>query len=331
MATFKSAIRKLSRAFSAKDERAFDEALEELEEKAEEAQDGEEDPIEIHNHIPDARDTTGELPSREFSTSSPAFDEEPEWFKKHKEANDAMLKSMKDSFEEFMKKGKGEDRRDEEEEYEPRERGEEGEAFDDMGNLEMEDRRRSNDEPSEREEMAERIKERGGDRRTRNDDEANKEILGELEFEAPPGTGDAARRAKDSKYLEEAFQDAVAKAEVLAPGIRLPTFDRTASPARTMRQIVGLRRSALDLAYNTIPAARGVIDQAMSGRTMDSKRMKLGQARVLFNSVAGQIASGNNSRATDGATNFGSRHAQVPQIQTIADINKKNREVYARK
>jgi hypothetical protein len=316
MATFKSAIRKLSRAFSAKDERAFDEALEELEEKAEEAKD-EEDPIEIHNHIPDSRDSMGELPSKEFTVSGPAFDEEPEWFKKHKEANDAMMKSMKDSFEEFMKgkkkEGEAEDAEGEEE-SEPIERGEEGEAEDDMGNLEMEDRRKNND------------------RSRNNNDEANKEILGELEFEAPPGTGDAARRAKDSKYLEEAFQDAVAKAEVIVPGINLPTFDRKAPPVRTMKSIVALRRSALDLAYNTLPAARGVIDQAMSGRTMDSKRMKLGQARVLFNSVAGQIASGNNSRATDGATNLGTNNQrQAPAIQTLADMNKRNREMYATK
>ena len=37
-------------------------------------------------------------------------------------------------------------------------------------------------------------------------------ILGELEYEAPPGTGDKARAAKDSAYLEDSFQDAVAKA-----------------------------------------------------------------------------------------------------------------------
>lgn len=328
MATLKSAIRKLSRAFAAKDASAFDEALEEIEEKAE---DTEEDPIEIHNHIPDARDTMGELPSKEFSTSSPAFDEEPPWFKEHKEATDKQFKAMRDSFEEFTK-GKDRRGRDEGEESEPLERGEEGEAFDDMGNLEMEDRRRSNDEPSEREEMAERIKERGGNNdRRNNNDEANKEILGELEFEAPPGTGDRARRAKDSAFLEDSFQDALSKAEVLAPGIKLPTFDRKAAPARTLRSIVTLRRAALDLAYNTVPAARGVIDQAMSGRTMDAKRMSLGQTRVLFNAVAGQVGTNNNQRATDRTTDFGGQRQNAGAgIQSIADINRKNREVYGR-
>src|SRR5262249_47744554 len=76
-----------------------------------------------------------------------------------------------------------------------------------------------------------------------------KEILGELEFEAPVGTGDCARRAKDSVYLGDSFQDTLAKAEVLAPGIALPTFDVKAAPKRTLDSIIKLRKTALDLAY----------------------------------------------------------------------------------
>lgn len=331
----KSALRKLSRAFSTKDERAFDDAMEELEDKV---KDEGEEPLEIHNHIPDMRDNRGEFPSLESSVSSPAFDGEmPPWFKEHKEATDAALKKMSDSFEDFIKKGKkegeAEDHRrnnndESEEEKERRERGEDGHHRDDEEeNLEM-DRRRNNDE-SESEEEKER-RERGEDRR-RNDDEANKEILGELEFEAPPGTGDRAYKGKgkDSAFLEEAFQDAVSKAEIIAPGIRLPTFDRKAEPVRTMRDMIKLRKTAVDLAYGT-PATRGVIDAAMSGKTWDSKRSNAAVTRTLFNAVATQVGSDNNLRATDTCSDVGGRKANdnryTPRVQTLSDMNTANRE-----
>lgn len=333
--TFKSAIRSLGRAFRAKDEAGFDEALGELEESVEDMHDaGEEDPdtIEVHNHLPDGfmRDTAiGELPEKGGSVSSPAFDgeEAPPWFKKHEEATDKRFKSMADSIASL----KGDRRRNNDETPEEEEIIEGQEDSSEDPNMGM-DRRRNTDEPSEREEMAERMRENGADRR--NSDEANKAILGELEFEAPPGTGDKAKKARDSKYLEEAFQDTVSKAEVLAPGYTVPTFDAKAPPVKTFRAIDRLRRSTLDLAYNK-PETRGVIDQALSGRTFDSKRISFGHARVLFNVVAGAAAASNNSRATDtrqgAADNNGATHRVAGSVQSLADINKRNAEVYARK
>ncbi len=159
-------------------------------------------------------------------------------------------------------------------------------------------------------------------RRRMDDQEANRAILGELEFEAPPGTGDRVRRARDSACLEESFQDALSKAEVLVPGLRLPTFDRSASPLRTAQAIFGLRRTTLDLAYSR-PETRGLIEAALSGRALDTRNMRVGEVRVLFNSIAASAAAGNNSRATDTTVGLkigGSR------IRSLADINTVNRE-----
>jgi hypothetical protein len=319
---FKTAIRGLGRAFRAKDERGFEEALDDMEEVLEEsgAEDGEEpDTVEVHNHIPDTRsfDTArGELPEKD----PPGFDnrmsdDEPPWFKKHREETDKRFKSMSDSIENLTK----------------------GSAEDDFGgetaeeeNLEMEDGV-ARDEPSEREEMAEPIRENGGGKDKRQKDrrdEANKAILGELEYEAPPGTGDKARRAKDSAYLEDSFQDAVSKAEIVAPGIALPTFDKAAAPIKTAQKILTLRKTALDLAYAQ-PATRGIIDDALSGRTFDAKRTTHGQARVLFNVLAAQVGNGNNQRATDRSSGMGRTTTNTtpqPRVQSIADLNKINRE-----
>jgi hypothetical protein len=335
------AFRKLGRAFAAKDERAFEDAMDELEEHVEEPSEDEQPEIEVHNHVPDYRgmdNGRGELPEKDPPGFDRAHDEEemPPWFKKEKEANDKRFKAMSDTLEE-LRKG---DRRNKDgelpEELEEHEFGKGEDETASEENLEMDRHRdRSRDEPSEREEMAERIKERGGDRRRNADkrDEANKEILGELEFEAPPGTGDKARRATDSRYLEDAFQDTLSKAEVLAPGIALPTFDSKASPVRTFGQIARLRQTALDLAYNKA-GTRGVIDAAMGGRTMDSKRMSHASTRVLFNAAASTVGSSNNHRATDRSSydGGGTRGGNAAGgIQSIAELNKVNREKYAAK
>jgi uncharacterized protein len=331
--SLRRALRGLSRAFEAKDHKAFDEAVGELEEMAEDVEGGEEDPrdpdtVEIHNHIPDSRDTAlGELPGKDPARTGTGDGEMPPWFKEHKEQTDKQFKAMRDSIAEL----RGEDRRDRRDGEEDPMEGDESAA---ENNLEMEDSRHR-DEPSEREEMGERIRENertGGpkDRRDRrNDDEANKEILGELEYEAPPGTGDRARRARDSAYLEDSFQEVVSRAEVIAPGIALPTFDAKSSPVKTMRAIDKLRRTTLDLAY-VEPATRGLIDTALSNRTFDSKKMSISNARVLFNVVADRVGSTNNSRATDRRSGGAERQnqGQVAGVQSLAQINTRNQDFW---
>ena len=327
------AFSRLTRAFAAKDERAFEDAMDEIEEKIEERGGEDEQPeIEVHNHVPDFHSMTdtarGELPEKD----PPGFDrrshdnEAPPWFEEHKKASDAMFKKMSDAIENLKKWAEQEEKEPEHQE----DRRDNEFAEEEDPSLEMSDRRRNNDEPAERQEMAERIKEHGGDRRRNSDrrDEANKEILGELEFEAPPGTGDKARRATDSRYLEDAFQDAVSKAEQLVPGITLPTFDAKAKPAVTLSQIKKLRKTALDLAYNQAET-RDIIDNAISGRTFDSKSMAHQATAVLFNAAASAMGSNNNRRSTDRSQTRDNGHQTAAGVQSLGDLNKRNKEFYA--
>lgn len=302
----KSIFRRLQKAFSAKDERAFDDAMEELEEKEEGSHD-EEDPdtIEVHNHMP-GEDGLGEVPPKDPAMPGARDDETPPWFKEHQKDCMDRFKAIDDGIAGLKKWA-------EEEGHEPEHQedvvpGEE----EDPDNLEM-------DHSRDR---------RGRDRHAK-DDEANKKILGELEFEAPPGTGDKAVRAKDSMYLEDSFQDTVSKAEILAPGITVPTFDSKADPKKSFKTIDGLRRTALELA-NVKPETRGIIDAAMGGRALDTKTLGAGPVRVLFNAVASSVASINNSRATDRVAPSG--HTEVRgKLNTLADINARNRERFGRK
>ena len=290
----KSAMRKLSRAFAAKDVNAFDDAMEELEDKVgDDAGEKQPDTIEVHNHIP-GMDGIGEMPPKDPATTGARDDEEPEWFKKFSKDAEARFKSLDDKFEAMGNKYPVMDP--------------DG-SDDDEGNLEM-------------------------DSRDAKDDEANKKILGELEFEAPPGTGDKAMKAKDSMYLEDSFQDVLSKAEVLAPGIRVPTFDRKSAPVKTAKALFGLRRTALDLAYGRAET-RGIIDSALSGRTFDSKKMPDAAVRVLFNAVASQAARDNNARSTADRGTVrpanGGGHSVGAKLTSLASINERNREKFGRK
>ena len=69
-----------------------------------------------------------------------------------------------------------------------------------------------------------------GKDKEREETEDNEKILGHLELEAPPGTNDRARKARDGSFLADPFRETVALAEVLCPGIRTPTFDSAALP-----------------------------------------------------------------------------------------------------
>ncbi len=156
------------------------------------------------------------------------------------------------------------------------------------------------------------------------DAEGNTALEGSLQMEAPPGTGDQAVKAKDSEFLGDAFQETVSLAEVMAPGIAVPTYDRAAAPARTLDSIVALRRTALDLAYAR-PQLRGVIESNLSGATFDTKKMTHDSLRSLFKAV-GTAAKLVNNKATEVVT---AKANTARPIMTIADINRRNAAKYA--
>ena len=93
-----------------------------------------------------------------------------------------------------------------------------------------------------------------------------------------------------------------------------------------------MSRTALDLAYNK-PETRGIIDAALGGRALDTKTMAPSAVRVLFNTVAAQVASTNNSRAVDGTirqVNGGGLQTSS-KLTSLASINERNKERYGRK
>lgn len=150
-------------------------------------------------------------------------------------------------------------------------------------------------------------------------------ILGQLEMEAPPGTSDRARKARDSAFLADSFQETVALAEIIVPGARAPAFDRAMEPRKTFDAICTFRRQTIDLAYAK-PETRPAIDGILGGRSLDTKNMTCDAVRTMFRTLAALRRAENNG----GARTVDFRSAKQPggKIQTIADLNKATRDLW---
>lgn len=167
-----------------------------------------------------------------------------------------------------------------------------------------------------------------------------KDVEGELEEEAPEGTSDKARSAKDSIYLVDAYRDTVSMAAIIAPEmqIRVADADPKAAPKRTLDAICALRRSALDAALKDEDTAS--IITTVRGRALDSARLKklaCGDVRYLFRSV-GAIKQGQNTSSVRDSV-YAPSHSDSGFIEymapntreSVADVNKRNAEFYAAK
>jgi hypothetical protein len=158
----------------------------------------------------------------------------------------------------------------------------------------------------------------------------DKKIEGELEEEAPEGTGDKAKHAKDSAYMADSFQEVVSIGEIIAPGFNFPTFDSKAQPVKTLDTLCKTRRTILDLAYSADPTVRAHMETMLHGKQI--KDCKCNDVRTIFRSV-GDVKSRQNNQANSfdssllpagGGIGIGANR----KIKTIAELNAANRKRY---
>jgi hypothetical protein len=126
------------------------------------------------------------------------------------------------------------------------------------------------------------------------------EIKDALADEAPAGEEEKAKKATDSSYLVESFQATKSKAEIIAPGIHLPAFDKAAAPKATFLSICGLRRKALQAGARD-SGTLAMLLKLSGGRAFDSAsmdKMPCGRVRVIFDSLAEMKRLSNNAKAT---------------------------------
>jgi len=165
------------------------------------------------------------------------------------------------------------------------------------------------------------------------DDEESKETEDQVAEEAKAGTGDRARRAHDSALLEDSFQETIALAEILSPGFRIPTFDRSDMPARTAATICRTRRAVLDLAYGQAEM-RGVIDDLLHGvipqpSFVHDKSMTCDTVRFVFR-AAGLVKKQRNNEYKPAATMTGVGGGTGVRgiVKTPADFNRRMQEYW---
>jgi len=122
-------------------------------------------------------------------------------------------------------------------------------------------------------------------------------------------------------------------AEIIAPGIPLPTFDTAVPIKRTFLNLCKFRVKALLAGQSSDPAVRGYIDEILGGKTFDeagSKKMACDQVRTLFYAVAARKRSANTQDFRPApAAIAGTRTNEPNQVHSIADLNKRNSEFYA--
>ncbi|WP_158810456.1 DUF2213 domain-containing protein [Beijerinckia sp. L45] len=145
-------------------------------------------------------------------------------------------------------------------------------------------------------------------------------------------TGDEAMTEEEKRAAEEAkknattdsvallaqFRDTVAKAEILAPGVKLPSYDAKAAPKATADAMCGLRRKALKAAFDSADRKSHVVP-FLDTATPDFSKMTCDAIKVVFGGASELAKRGNAPRMGVGDTAHAARDAGVRG--TIAAMN----------
>ena len=262
------------------------------------------DPDKLEEAVKDAEEEM----EKEEGKDKARDEDVPEWFKKHVEENNARFEKL-----EAMIQGSKDKARDDDEPAKEEEKDK------------PKDKARDDDEPKKDDE----------EKKTDDEDEEEekeKKTADSIAKELPQGSLIDVRKVKDSAPLADSFQETVALAEILVPGIKIPTFDSKAAPKASFDTICNLRRTALDLAY-VQPDTRAIIDDVLgNGRTLDTKTMDCDSLRSVFLAAGAVKRRQNNATNDDGRVQPGAGGGLGVKsaIRTLADLNKRHQEFYSK-
>lgn len=186
---------------------------------------------------------------------------------------------------------------------------------------EDEEKKKKKDAPTEdeaEEEADEKAKkDSDADGKTEDEDEESEE---EKEAKGKGKTGDSAG-------LRDEAIDVFARAEILSPGLQMPTFDAAATPARTKDALCNLRRKALETAFNA-----GTYRDAITpflGKTPDFKKLTCDAMTSAFVGASEIVRRTNNAQNLSSTFDGAKDAAKV--ASSISNINRRNAEFWARK
>ncbi|WP_454734247.1 DUF2213 domain-containing protein [Cupriavidus pauculus] len=167
------------------------------------------------------------------------------------------------------------------------------------------------DEESEEERKAREAKEKEG--KTGDDgDLTNAETAGKL------------NQAEVDLYTGDAAASIPSRAEILAPGISLPTMDAKMETKDRAAALCKCQRKALDLAYKT-DAGKTAIAPFLGGMTADFEKLPAALVHAAFMGASELVKAQNNGRAHDSVA----KTKDFGKPRTVADINAANRKYWA--
>lgn len=127
----------------------------------------------------------------------------------------------------------------------------------------------------------------------------------------------------DSAGMAAAWQDVIGRAEILVPGIRMPTFDAKAKPKTTLDALCTFKRHAMTVALSGVGKAH-VEASTPSGSTIAA--MTCDAVALVFHGASELAKVKNNQGAS--SRDQGGNIGRTKGAQSPADINAKNRAYY---
>ncbi len=138
-----------------------------------------------------------------------------------------------------------------------------------------------------------------------------------------------AAKTGDSVAFQSEFTETVARAEILSPGIRIPTFDAKASGRKTRDGLCALRRKALDAASRD-DKMRVHLKPFVTKDRPDFSKMTCDAVALIFNGAAelARIANNRSTPTTDKGVGD-SLYRDTGKI--VSSINKRNADFWSRR
>jgi hypothetical protein len=130
----------------------------------------------------------------------------------------------------------------------------------------------------------------------------------------------------DSAPSAAEIQDIFARAEILAPGIKLPTMDQAAKPAAVRDSLCTLRRQALTR-FTESERGRKAVLPFTGGKDADFKAMTCDTLQTVFIGASEIAKRENNYEASLSKDAIAQTRATT---SAIVEINKRNKEFWSR-
>lgn len=128
-------------------------------------------------------------------------------------------------------------------------------------------------------------------------------------------------KTTDSAPSAMQWKDAMSRAEILAPGIRLPTFDAKATAQKMRDALCNCKRHALDHAQQGEHAER-LRPLLVDYNVKDAACVSVDALFIAASEIVKSINNANGTPMSASVKDFGA-------VKTVADINLRNREIWS--